>query len=79
MGWNIAIDIATRSNQNIVAYLNIAHDSGIGTDPYRIPNTGRALPLPSILLPNGHSFMEIAIKTNYGSWINCDVECMPEI
>lgn len=79
MTGDIAVHIRPWSDEYIVADRNGPDDGCVYANPYTIPQNGCAFSLASILLTNGHALMEVAVRADDGSFVNRDVEGVPEI
>ena len=79
MAGDIAVHIRPWSDEDIVADRNGPDDGGVYADPDTIPQNGRAFPLATILLTNGHTLVQVAVRTDDGGLVHRDVKGVPEV
>lgn len=76
---NVAVDVRIWRNQHVVSDRDPTDDGAAGANPDAIPQGRTALPPASVLLPDSHSFVEIAITSNHRPRIDRDPVGMAEI
>lgn len=76
---DVAVHICTRGNEDVVADRDASNDGGIYASPNAISQNGRAFSPATVLLANRHALVQIAVRTDDGSFVNRDVEGVPEI
>lgn len=57
----VAVDVCARTYRHIIADRDVANDDGIDTNPNVIADGGNALPVPTVLLPDGHTLVDIYV------------------
>lgn len=76
---NIAVHIGIGRDQHIISNRNVSYDGRIRSDPDLAANFGCAFSDASVLLTNGHTFVNIAIFSNAGFRIDRNIIRMAKI
>lgn len=76
---HVAVHIAVRGNQHVVANGDTPYNRGVHTNPNTVANGRHAFPCATVFLPDSDSFMYVAVLANGCVSIDCDTAHMPQI
>lgn len=57
----VAVDVCARTYHHVFADSDVANDDGVDAYPDVIADGGNALPLPAVLLPDGHALVDVDV------------------
>jgi len=73
---NVAVNISTWSNKDIIPHRDVTDDGCIDAYPYTVSDGRSPLAHTSVLLTYGYAFMYVAVAPNHSARINGDVKRM---
>lgn len=73
MARNVAVHLRPRGNKGNVSHRDSADEGRVDANPDAIPNYRGALAFPAVLLADGHTLMQVAIRADDGSRVHRDV------
>ena len=79
MAGDIAVHICPRGDEDVVADINAPDDGGVYADPHAVSQYWRAFSLATVLLPDRHALVQVAVRSNDSGFVHRDVKGVPKV